>query len=211
MIAKLGYMTHLARSRPAIKRRGLELKNGVYRMKKSLVTTISAAAIASLALLSGTAFASTTNLGTVNPANGQTAFFGGGLGTEAARDFVVFTLVTSDYLQLGAVDTGGSANLSGEKLGLLKYNGGSYQLIATDTFVKSGFWNAGIGENGNGLLLGAGTYKFNIYPPGTDTSQVGYSLSITGVPEISTWAMMLAGFGLLGFAGSRRKTVSLAA
>ena len=32
----------------------------------------------------------------------------------------------------------------------------------------------------------------------------------TAVPEASTWAMMLAGFGALGFAGYRRKSVTLA-
>jgi hypothetical protein len=28
---------------------------------------------------------------------------------------------------------------------------------------------------------------------------------VTGVPEVSTWAMMLAGFAGLGFVGYRRK------
>jgi hypothetical protein len=37
------------------------------------------------------------------------------------------------------------------------------------------------------------------------------NVSVTAVPEISTWAMLLAGFGALGFAGYRRnKAASVA-
>jgi hypothetical protein len=33
------------------------------------------------------------------------------------------------------------------------------------------------------------------------------NVSVTGVPEVSTWAMMLAGFAGLGFVGYRRKAI----
>ncbi len=33
------------------------------------------------------------------------------------------------------------------------------------------------------------------------------NVSVSAVPELSTWIMMLAGFGALGFAGTRRKAV----
>jgi hypothetical protein len=34
------------------------------------------------------------------------------------------------------------------------------------------------------------------------------NVSLTGVPEVSTWAMMIAGFGALGFVGYRRNKVA---
>jgi hypothetical protein len=37
------------------------------------------------------------------------------------------------------------------------------------------------------------------------------TVSLTAVPELSTWAMMLGGFGALGFVGYRRKAASFAA
>jgi hypothetical protein len=50
------------------------------------------------------------------------------------------------------------------------------------------------------------------------TSDLGVALyvvnaggSITAVPELSTWAMMLVGFAGLGFAGYRRTRVVLSA
>jgi PEP-CTERM motif len=37
-----------------------------------------------------------------------------------------------------------------------------------------------------------------------DSSILGNAFSVTAVPEPSTWAMMLAGFGGLGFLGYRK-------
>ncbi len=49
-------------------------------------------------------------------------------------------------------------------------------------------------------------------------SSIAYSISdsatttvASGVPEASTWTMMLAGFAAIGFAGYRRKSLSIAA
>ncbi len=78
----------------------------------------------------------------------------------------------------------------------------------------------------NGILFTAGSYEYNVYSTGSNT----YYLSswnpngnynpgqpgtlVAGVPELSTWALMLAGFAGLGFVGHRRtknRTASLAA
>jgi PEP-CTERM motif len=46
-----------------------------------------------------------------------------------------------------------------------------------------------------------------------DSSILGNAFSVTGVPEASTWAMMLLGFaglGLMGWRGSRRTSAHAA-
>jgi hypothetical protein len=59
-----------------------------------------------------------------------------------------------------------------------------------------------------GLL--AGTYTLTIMGnTGTDT-QIGGHIDIQAVPEPATWAMMLLGFGAVGFAMRRRRAPVLA-
>jgi hypothetical protein len=180
-------------------------------MKKSLVTTLGAAAIASISLLSGSAFATTFDIGVLNPPSGAEAYSSGSLGSADNRNFVNFTLAVQDFISLAAIDTAAGANLAGEALVLIKTAGAGAGTSYADGFVKAGVWVASLGAAGSGLLLGPGTYQFNIDPVGTDHSQVGYSLSVTGVPEAATWAMMLSGFAAIGFAGYRRKAVSFGA
>ena len=42
-------------------------------------------------------------------------------------------------------------------------------------------------------------------------SQTNYAFAVSGVPEPSTWALMIIGFAGLGFVGYRRKQASIAA
>ena len=59
-----------------------------------------------------------------------------------------------------------------------------------------------------GLL--AGTYTLTIMGnTGTDT-QIGGHIDITAVPEPATWAMLILGFGAVGFAVRRRRNPVLA-
>ena len=53
---------------------------------------------------------------------------------------------------------------------------------------------------------GVGTYVLNskIDPIGYPQNGAGGSLTVTAVPELSTWAMMLMGIVGLGFAAYRR-------
>lgn len=54
-------------------------------------------------------------------------------------------------------------------------------------------------------------YSLGLYPGTTGQGFVGYGQGFTrGVPEASTWAMMLLGFAGLGFAGYRRTRTQLA-
>jgi hypothetical protein len=56
--------------------------------------------------------------------------------------------------------------------------------------------------------LGAGALGYNINQ-GNDQGSVSSTLVITGVPEASTWAMMILGFLGLGFMASRKKKSAL--
>jgi hypothetical protein len=60
-------------------------------------------------------------------------------------------------------------------------------------------------------FLGAGTYKFSITGQGEGGIPAGLGVRLdAGVPEPAAWAMMLAGFGLVGVGLRRRTTVSFA-
>jgi len=74
-------------------------------------------------------------------------------------------------------------------------------------------WNLGNVALGSYLTVGlvAVTPGWNDYQPVTGSLANGAYLTITtttGVPEASTWAMMLAGFAGLGFVGYRRNNAA---
>lgn len=54
---------------------------------------------------------------------------------------------------------------------------------------------------------GAGNYSFDVFGDGGGglPAAVGVSLSVAAVPEPETYALMLAGLGVLGFVARRRK------
>ena len=49
------------------------------------------------------------------------------------------------------------------------------------------------------------------YPDGTDVALDNVIVSVAGVPEAETWAMLIAGFGAIGAAQRRRRSVTIAA
>ena len=85
-------------------------------------------------------------------------------------------------------------------LGLLGWLHVAASDVGTDILPAMGV--SGMGATGFSPPLPAGGYTLWIQ----DDLPVSYDLriEIAGVPELSTWAMLLAGFGGLGLAGDRR-------
>jgi hypothetical protein len=60
------------------------------------------------------------------------------------------------------------------------------------------------------LFLGAGQYTLTIDGTRGTTGSFGGSVAFNAIPEPATWAMMLLGFGAVGFAMRRRRAPVLA-
>lgn len=61
-------------------------------------------------------------------------------------------------------------------------------------------------------FVGPGTYTFSITGDGVGGLPAGLWVAATegAIPEPATWALMIAGFGLVGFAARRRKAIAAA-
>jgi hypothetical protein len=133
--------------------------------------------------------------------------------TGATWQFVVPTYPAETPVPLYKIAISGTASdtnpgdlsLAGATLNLEK---GGVILGQTITFTTA---NAGVNwapTVWQSLNLGGGTYQLVLAGAqtlGHDHAAFAGTVSITPVPELSTWAMMLAGFGALGFAGYRRR------
>ena len=64
----------------------------------------------------------------------------------------------------------------------------------------------------NMISVGAGTYTLNIQgTPGTTAGSISGTVafsSVAAVPEPGTWALMLVGFGAVGFSMRRRRATA---
>jgi hypothetical protein len=163
---------------------------------------ISAVAVAALAMLSVPAFAS-TDLGVVGDGYSN----GGSLGSVYAPSVITFTTTAAEFLTLAATVSNTTAELGSSSLVLT----GPTNVSAA--FAKGSSWNAAFSDF-PGVEIAAGSYSFTISPAASSGARASgsYSIGITAVtpvPEISTWAMMLAGFGALGVAGYRRRALAV--
>ena len=78
-----------------------------------------------------------------------------------------------------------------------------------------GFWGSGTlvqtgnvlsaGE-GHGIIRFSGTYSSITLITDNTENWSGLTLGVAAIPEPATWAMLIAGFGLVGFAARRRRT-----
>jgi hypothetical protein len=85
------------------------------------------------------------------------------------------------------------------------YKVGSSVAAASGTLdVDSGLWFL------SGSNLSGGDYYFKVAGTITTVDAVSYSgnLTVSAVPEAETYAMLLAGLGLVGFVARRRKAVA---
>jgi hypothetical protein len=55
------------------------------------------------------------------------------------------------------------------------------------------------------------TFTNSSFADNTDVALDNVSVSLTPVPEIATWAMLIAGFGVIGVAQRRRRSITFAA
>lgn len=141
--------------------------------------------LAATLVVSGGAFAA-HNLGPLTTTPDSFAFVAGpGLFSAG----YIFSLTS-----LSNVSGGASDFLMGSSIGVTISNG---LMSFTDINATDGFSFAG---------LGAGNYTFNVFGfvPGSAKTIAG-SIMATPVPEVETYAMMLAGLGALGFLARRRK------
>lgn len=129
-----------------------------------------------------TAIGTTANFGT--PRSGTT-----GIGASETRNF------TSDS---GLVDTGYKIDTTAQEIAAFAAAGGGDGFAIANTYTTTNL-------NATG---GNPAYVQSTY--GTPTYYIYYSYddsSVSAVPESATWAMMLAGFGLVGY-GMRRKGIA---
>jgi hypothetical protein len=191
------------------------------------------------ALLMGVALVSATALSANAEVAGTQGFIDGGSPTTNTGNINTATLFTIGDLLTSSANTGVFAHLprfldfgavsfnttSGSSLTFSNASFGSFTSTAidvaatapgTETFYVLGNWNpetSGLATAGS--YAASFTIGFTQTPASTGTISDSATFSIPpapapAVPEISTWAMMLAGFGALGFAGYRRRNTIVA-
>jgi hypothetical protein len=100
-------------------------------------------------------------------------------------------------LEAGGSLTDPAAPVVGDLLGYTHYGP---SLVGTDILDNIG---AGAGAQGFSGPLGAGTYSVWIQEANAGTADYVFNFLVASVPESSTWAMMLSGFGLIGWSMRR--------
>lgn len=149
---------------------------------------------------------------------GQQAFITGnnGIGVTNLGTLGGSNSVASDINDAGEVV--GIANLANdtESHSFLYSHGGMTDLQLLDVVIANGWSNLhATAINDNGQILGWGTFGSNTrgfilsYTPDTLFNPQPIIIPVAPIPEPETYAMLLAGLGLIGFIARRRKqTVS---
>ncbi len=150
---------------------------------------------------------------TINFTGTTTGGFGGYFDTsvlaQSFTDIYEITLAQSGLLGIGLTTTGVAGSDIDFTVVVLTEGVVPYTVIGGLT--QTGF--DPMSEQYAGLFgLEAGTYRISL----TASSPAGFTggsylgdLSFTSVPEPATWAMMLAGFGAVGYSLRRRKAYKL--
>jgi hypothetical protein len=147
---------------------------------------------AALVALAGPAFA-ITNIGSISAPST----------TSVSNDSAfTFTSTNATWIKITATDSN-----TADRLGTASYT--LYDTTTSSTIGTGYFTFVPILSQWIGLMPRTGitagdSFEFIYSGPAGAGRNVGYSVT-TGVPELSTWGMMLAGFGALAFAGYRRR------
>ena len=148
------------------------------------------------------------------------------LGSVAANAAITFPVAVqgsfADVL-LADITLGGAYNLTGFATHVDSYNvlGSAYPLpkitfSSVSLYVGNVLSSTQLGSTFNFANLGAGSYSLyasGTVFPGVGTGNIGYAtaqLEITPVPEPETFAMLLAGLGVMGAITRRRKAAAAA-
>jgi hypothetical protein len=164
------------------------------------------------ALLTGPAWANNFNLGVVDPVASQLAVYPENPGQALLSDTFNFSIaggnsVTVDFQGMPSPGEG--------------YMSVEYVLRETDTFITRGMWSSWSTPNFNTTYFSSNTYgglsagidySISLYGWGDPMSSAtgSYRITLTAVagtapvPEPETYAMLLAGLGLLGLSKRRR-------
>jgi hypothetical protein len=156
------------------------------------------------------AFATTFSLGSLNPANYDSASFPSGVKTGAAgttfSDDFTFTLTTGGLVFSNANISGPNAVLpTGFTLSLYSGTPTTGTLVEQDAIT---FTPSGLNSSLDPFTASAGHYYLQVSGTSHAPLAVGGTVATAAtpaIPEMSTWAMLGLGFVSLAFAGASRK------
>jgi len=119
-----------------------------------------------------------------------------------------FTITESAHFSLtDAFITGDTFTVSGDINGVSSFFAGPADVRGAGFYGSA--WLSGAYSKFT-TYIGAGTYSFNITGDGVGGIPAGLALRLdSSVPEPASWAMLIAGFGLVG-ASMRRRALKLA-
>lgn len=139
------------------------------------------------------------------------------------RDYFTFTLLADQFLTAITV-LPGTTSIGPATLSFIALEAGNQVTVSptpADASGLLGWWHYGPAHINSNILddmsvpvagssgfmppLGPGSYSVWIQETGTGTANYGMSFAVAEVPEPSTWAMMLFGFGATGWAFRRRR------
>ncbi len=125
----------------------------------------------------------------------------------------VWTLVLAAPAHFSLTDSfieGDTFTISGDINGVTSFFAGANDIRATGDPSAVFGWLSGVHGKFT-TYLGAGTYNFSVTGDGVGGLSAGlYLRADSAVPEASTWALLIAGFGLVGAAARRRKVAAVA-
>ena len=125
------------------------------------------------------------------------------LGSPTFMENVVFTNSLAGLYSITLTTSSPAVDFTSAVLSGL---GGPHNLIEIDDDGTNEFWRLA-----NPVTLGASQYTLAINGNNSGAGSLGGSITIRqAVPEPATWAMMLLGFGAVGFAMRRRRAPVLA-
>ena len=103
-------------------------------------------------------------------------------------------------------------NFSLDTTQLYHISGGSYSLFSKDSNASFGTWafDGTSGDTSHTVMLTNGGYYFGVsgVADGTNGGIYGISTAIAPIPEPETYALLLTGLAVLGFASQRRRRLA---